>query len=106
MLADHLAIFVDDDPEAFVFTAPKGGPLRVPAWRQRFWNPAVERAGVKPFRTHDLRHTAVAPWIKSGANPLEVFRRAGHSSTAFTQDRYGHLFPEADQFVADRSNCF
>ena len=38
----------------------------------------------------------------SGANPLEVSRRAGHSSTSFTLDRYGHLFPEADQSVADR----
>jgi hypothetical protein len=38
--------------------------------------------------------------IKTGANPLEVLRRAGHTSANFTQDRYGHLFPEAEA-VAD-----
>ena len=44
----------------------------------------------------------MALWIKTGANPLEVSRRAGHTSASFTQDRYGHLFPEADEAVADR----
>ena len=27
---------------------------------------------------------------------MEIARRAGHSSVAFTYDRYGHLFPEVD----------
>jgi len=51
---------------------------------------------------HELKHTAIALWIASGAGPLEVSRRAGHTSVSFTFDRYGHLFPEADQSVADR----
>jgi hypothetical protein len=46
--------------------------------------------------------TAVARWIASGASPLEVSRRAAHTSVSFTLDRYGHLFPEADIAVADR----
>lgn len=101
-LNDHLANFTELDPDALVFTAPEGGPLRVPAWRRRFWNPAVAAAGLAPLRPHDLRHTAVALWIASGANPLEVSRRAGHTSTSFTLDRYGHLFPDVDQSVAER----
>jgi hypothetical protein len=44
----------------------------------------------------------VALWIAAGANVLEVARRAGHSSTSFTLDRYGHLFPEADVGLAER----
>jgi integrase len=102
VLNDHLAEFTDDHAEAFVFTGPEGGPLRVPLWRQRFWKPAVEAAGLAPLTPHDLRHTAVALWIASGANVLEVCRRAGHTSASFTLDRYGHLFPEADTAVADR----
>jgi integrase len=98
----HLASYTPADPTALVFTAPEGGPLRVPAWRRRQWAPAVEVAGLSPLRPHDLRHTAVALWIASGANPLEVSRRAGHTSTSFTLDRYGHLFPEADSALADR----
>ena len=87
---------------AFVFPSPDGATLRVPAWRRRQWNPAVVAADLAPLRPHDLRHTAVALWIAAGANVLEVARRAGHSSTSFTLDRYGHLFPEADTNLADR----
>jgi integrase len=70
--------------------------------RRRYWSPAVESAKVAPFRPHDLRQTAVALWIASGANALEVARRAEHTKVSFTLDRYGHLFPEADAGVADR----
>jgi hypothetical protein len=41
-------------------------------------------------------------WIATGANPLEVSRLAGHTSVAFTLDRYGHLFPEADDALGER----
>ena len=77
-----------------VFTAPKGGLLRVIAFRARIWRPATRTAGLDGLRIHDLRHTAVALWIAAGANPKEVAARAGHTSVSFTLDRYGHLYPE------------
>jgi hypothetical protein len=49
---------------------------------------------------------AVAPgcalWIAKGANPKEVAARAGHASVSFTLDRYGHLYPEADDALRAR----
>jgi hypothetical protein len=36
----------------------------------------------------------------AGIGPSEVARRAGQASVAFTYDRYGHLFPEADTMAA------
>jgi integrase len=99
-LADHLGR--PGDLEALVFTAPQGGPLRLPAFRGRVWRPAVIAAGLDGLRIHDLRHTAVALWIAAGANPKEVAARAGHSSVSFTLDRYGHLYPEADTALRDR----
>jgi len=101
-LNDHLATYTETDRDAFVFTAPEGGVLRVPAWRRRHWGPAVVAAGLAPLTPHALRHTAVALWIATGANPLEVSKRAGHTSTSFTQDRYGHLYEDADEQLADR----
>jgi integrase len=99
-LRDHLAAHAGRD---LVFPGPGGRtPLRTPTWRRRVWQPAVDAAGLAPLRPHDLRHTAVALWIAVGANVLEVARRAGHTSSAFTMDRYGHLFPEADQALSDR----
>jgi hypothetical protein len=55
-----------------------------------------------PLRPHDLRHTAVALWIAAGANPKEVSVRAGHTSVAFTLDRYGHLFEGHDAELRER----
>ncbi|HEX5879710.1 MAG TPA: hypothetical protein VF468_15555 [Actinomycetota bacterium] len=66
-LAAHLA--GPGDLDAFVFTAPQGGPLRVTAFRGRVWRPATRAAGVDGLRIHDLRHTAVALWIAADANP-------------------------------------
>ena len=99
-LAAHLA--TPAPPDAFVFTAPKGGPLRVIAFRARIWRPATRTAGLDGLRIHDLRHTAVALWIAAGANPKEVAARAGHTSVSFTLDRYGHLYPESDAALRDR----
>jgi integrase len=94
-LAKHLAN-AQQDPNAWVFPAPRGGPLRATAFRNRVWHPATAKAGLSGLRVHDLRHTAVALWIAAGANPKQVSVRAGHTSVAFALDRYGHLFPDAD----------
>ena len=98
-LAAHLT---GAEPEAFVFAAPEGGPLRVHGFRARVWRPASRRAGLEGLRIHDLRHTAVALWIAARAGPKEVAARAGHTSVSFTLDRYGHLYPEAETALRDR----
>ncbi|HEX5877112.1 MAG TPA: tyrosine-type recombinase/integrase, partial [Actinomycetota bacterium] len=79
-----------------------GGTLRLVGFRHRIWRPATRAAGLDGLRIHDLRHTAVALWIAAGANPKEVAARAGHTSVSFTLDRYGHLYPDADQALRDR----
>jgi integrase len=76
--------------------------VRRPNYRNRVWLPALKKAGLEGLRFHDLRHTAVAIWIAAGANVLEVKRRAGHTRSTFTLDRYGHLFPNADAGLAQR----
>jgi integrase len=60
-LNGHLADFTVADPDAFVFTGPEGGPLRVPIWRQRYWQPAIAAAGVAPLRPHDYPDLRVIP---------------------------------------------
>lgn len=97
-LSTHLAAYPAAGAD-FLFTAPEGGPVRLSSWRRRFWKPAVERAGLAPLRPHDLRHTAVALWIAAGATPREIATRAGHTSVVTVLDRYGHLFPEAEERV-------
>jgi integrase len=99
-LAEHIPPHAAGD--AWVFSAPRGGPLRINGFRWRVWRPAIRAAGLHGLRIHDLRHTAVALWIAAGAHPKAVAARAGHTSVSFTLDRYGHLFPDADASLSDR----
>jgi integrase len=46
------------------------------------------------LRVHDLRHTAAALQIASGAGVKLVQRQLGHLTATMTLDRYGHLFPD------------
>ena len=96
---DELRAYVEDlklQESELMFQAPAGGPLRK-SFGGRFWIPATKRAGVFPFRFHDLRHTAISYWILCGASPKQIAKWAGHTSVSVVLDRYGHLFPEADE---------
>jgi integrase len=83
-LAEMLGAHIGEYPSAdgFLFTAPEGGPLR---WRN--------------FSA--LRHTCAALLIANGRHMEEVKDHLGHSSIRVTSDRYGHLFPQARQELAD-----
>jgi integrase len=85
---------------SYVFTTPEHELLHSEEWRTNVWRPAVAASGLAPLHPHDLKHTGVALLAAAGVDPMESARRAGHSSVAFTYDRYGHLFPEADTMAA------
>jgi integrase len=90
-------------PDDYVFTAPKGGPLRRDLLFKRFIRPAVEEAGLPPeLRLHDLRHTCVSLLIQLGAHPKAIQERLGHSSITITMDVYGHLFPSVAEALTER----
>jgi len=93
-LACHLERFAG---ATYVFPSRNGGPLHAADWRTTFWHPAVHTAGLSPLRPRDLKHTGVAFLAAAGVDPPEIARRAGHTSVAFTYDRYGHLLPEVDK---------
>ncbi|MFN2607363.1 MAG: tyrosine recombinase XerC [Acidimicrobiales bacterium] len=92
------------DPEAFIFTAPDGGPLRHHNFYARHFRPAVVAARLpERMRFHDLRHTCAALLINAEppAHPLAVMKRLGHSSITVTYDTYGHLFPALEEALTD-----
>lgn len=62
---------------------------------------ACEKAGIKDFTFHDLRHTA-ASWLVSDGVPLEVVKELlGHSSITMTE-RYAHLAPHKVREAVNR----
>jgi integrase len=105
-LREEVATYLADRPherDAFVFTAPRGGQLRHNNFYQRVFCPALLPAGLpEQVRFHDLRHTCAALLIAQGAHPKAIQTHLGHSSIQVTMDRYGHLFPDAMEHLADR----
>ena len=79
-------------PDAWLFSAPGGGPLRESNWKRSVgWSAATTAAGFDGFRVHDLRHTAASLWLAAGADPKVVQRVLGHATALMTMDLYGHL---------------
>jgi DNA-directed RNA polymerase subunit RPC12/RpoP len=64
--------------------------LRCPRCGMRLWATPIPR----PFRFHDLRHTAATLMIPAGGKPHEVQRILRHKSLDTTMRIYAHLFAE------------
>jgi integrase len=102
-----------------VFPASRGQPLTIFQITRAHWWPAQVRAGLvkgdgKTTRAkysgfHSLRHFFASWCINRKAEgglelPLKVVQaRLGHASIAITSDRYGHLFPRADDSAEMRA---
>jgi integrase len=94
-LRRHLAEQTVADLGGFVFTAPRGGPVRYDNWRSRTWVRIVEAAGVGDVHPHDLRHTcATRLFVVDRWTPAEVQRFLGHRDPRITLGIYTHVVAE------------
>ena len=93
MLAAHLGV-VEHNPEALIFTAPLGGPLRYTNTRRGVWDPAGARAGedLTDITPHDLRHTCASLMRAAGADVKAIQQQLGHRNATVTLNTYTHLF--------------
>lgn len=74
----------------------------------RVWRKALDKAGIRDFRWHDLRHTW-ASWHVQHGTPLYVVQDLGAWSSEKMVRRYAHLAPSqyaahalaVDQFLQD-----
>jgi integrase len=99
LLVDHLAEFVEDRPDALVFTSTKGSPL-LNRYFAPVWQRAKRDAGVAAHvRFHDLRHLAGTTAASAGASLREVMARMGHSSSDAAL-RYLKVAERRDQEIA------
>lgn len=102
LAAELVPLVQGRDPDALVFTAARGGVLRVRNFRRNTFDPAVARVGPPGFHPHELRHTAASLAIASGADVKVVQLMLGHKTATMTLDLYGHLFPDRLDELADR----
>ena len=66
------------------------------------WKAAIRRAGIRPLRWHDLRHTW-ASWHVMAGTPLEVLQKLGGWADIRMVLRYAHLAPEHLARYADNA---
>jgi len=85
-----------------VFPGKDGMPLRSRRLLDTYFAPVLERAKLRRFRFHDLRHTFGSLLIEEGA-PLPYVRdQLGHSSIQITADKYVHLVSRRNVHFIDR----
>lgn len=81
----------------YVFTY-KGNPILQASTKS--WYKALDRAGIKDFRWHDLRHTAAAWHVMAGTGIPELMKLFDWSTVSMAM-RYSHLSSEHLQKSAD-----
>lgn len=83
---------VGAEGRGWAFADTDGGPIHPHVISQAFER-IVARAGVPPFRFHDLRGTHATLLIKAGVPVKVVSERLGHATPAFTISTYQHVLP-------------
>jgi integrase len=83
-----------------VFTRENGTDLH-PARVSELFDRLVKQSGLPRVRLHDLRHGHCTLALPAGVHPKVVQERLGHSSVAFTLDRYSHVVPAMQEDAAE-----
>jgi len=86
---------------SLVFESRRGSYLTLGQARYSFQKAANAVDGCAGVRLHDLRHTCASLSISASANPKVVQKLMGHKTATITLDRYGHLFPDDLDAVAE-----
>jgi len=87
---------------AWVFCNEEGRPIWKSDFERRVFHKALEKAGLRRIRFHDLRHTFASRLLQNGESIVYVKDQLGHHSIKVTVDVYGHLVPGANKAAVDR----
>ncbi|RKX23600.1 MAG: hypothetical protein DRP47_12575, partial [Candidatus Zixiibacteriota bacterium] len=85
-----------------IFPNEIGLPLNPENLIKREFHSALDRAGLRRIRFHDLRHSYASILISQGENIKFIQSQLGHSSAKTTLDRYGHLMLNLENDAARR----
>ncbi|MFH1891482.1 MAG: site-specific integrase [Candidatus Zixiibacteriota bacterium] len=100
-LEQHRLLGKESEKE-LVFSNGDGFPIDPDNLVKREFCPALDRAGLRRIRFHDLRHTYASLLISQGENIKFIQSQLGHASAKTTLDRYGHLMPSLENDAARR----
>ncbi|EDY45501.2 phage integrase [Streptomyces sp. SPB074] len=78
------------DPDARLFTGPRGGRISTAVLRDAtHWDEVVTKLGYEHLRRHDLRHTGLT-WFADAGTPVHILRRIADHGSLNTTQRYLH----------------
>jgi len=90
------------DHLTYVFTYEGNSRVQV---NTKAWRNALQRAGIKDCRWHDLRHTFAAGHWEAGT-PTHELQRLGGWKTQSMVERYAYVAPEGLHLVASRWDSY
>ena len=92
------------DPEHYVFPAcqrQQFDPTRhQKTWRSA-WRSLTQESGLKGFRFHDLRHTAITELAEAGTSDAALMAIAGHLTREMLE-HYSHVRMEAKRSAVEK----
>lgn len=104
-LRQHFAAIAElDNPLGLAFPTRRGCPLDNSTFRNRVLHAALDKAGLKRIRVHDLRHTNASILLLNGASLYDVQRLLGHTDPKTTL-RYSHFTKGAATRAASLLNA-
>ena len=86
--------------DALVFGTSDDRPLSPGLLHRKYWTPAVDEAGLGPLWVRDLRHSAVAIWIRERVHPEQIVALGGFPSITALFRTYGHLYRDAGALMS------
>lgn len=94
-----------DNAHDLIFTQEDGKPYY--QWKiAKNFQILLNDAGLQGVRFHDLRHTYAVNAIRAGDDIKTIQGNLGHTTAAFTLDRYGHFTERMKQDSAARMESF
>ena len=92
------------DPDHYVFPACQrqqfDATRHQKSW-QSAWRSLTKEAGLKGFRFHDLRHTAITELAEAGAPDATLMAIAGHQSRRMLE-HYSHVRMQAKREAVEK----
>jgi integrase len=89
------------EEHGWVFSTAHGTAVH-PRNDYRSFRRIIKRAGLRPVRLHDLRHTAASVLLAEGVAARAVMEILGHSQISVTLNTYAHVAPDIAREAASR----
>ena len=93
------------NPDDLVFTNDLGKHIAT-FTVYKYFKEVVTQIGLPEMRFHDLRHGYATLALQNGVDVKTVSNNLGHSTTAFTMDKYGHVTETMMKDSADKMQRF